>query len=244
MTRIRILTARLGLIAAAGLLLLPAGGRAAEKEDRPARSRRATTKQEGPTLPTELDEWDLEKDFAKIAQQWDALEEVLRSDEYFRVRVEDVSQWSCGLQAGHSVLVMNMIAKGIEEGLADPTRNAEETAVPMAKMILKSGIMPRGVGKAPGLVMPLSGDREHWLRMLGEARERWDAIAKKAGEVAESKAREKHPVFGFLTPAEWVRFAPIHTAHHLKIIRDILAAAGEPAEGLGKALTLRQGEKP
>lgn len=226
----------------AGLLFADAGAFAAETETRRERTPRRAAKQEGPTLPTEMDEWELESDFAKIAQQWKALEEILGSEDYFAVEAGEVSKWSCGLQAGHSVLVMNMIAKGIEECLDDPERNASETAAPLSKMILKNGIMPRGVGKSPGLVMPLSGDREHWLGMLKQARERWEEIAGRAAEVADSKAREKHPVFGYLTPAEWVRFAPIHTAHHLKIVRDILAKAEGAEENFGRELNRKQGE--
>jgi hypothetical protein len=47
-----------------------------------------------------------------------------------------------------------------------------------------------------------------------------------AWSVGAQLSHMRHPYFGGLTPAEWLRFIPVHHHHHLKIVRDILAKAG------------------
>ena len=45
------------------------------------------------------------------------------------------------------------------------------------------------------------------------------------GVLEEAGWRCKHPYFGALDIAEWMRFMDVHHRHHLKIIRDIRKAA-------------------
>lgn len=189
------------------------------------------------TPPTAMDAWDLAGDFAKIEQQFAAVEEILTSEEYSAIRVDSVSHWSCGTQAGHISFVMKAAVDGIEKNLADPTRHVDGKWNLMAKPILTKGNMPRGVATAPIFVMPLQGDRESWLKLMRETRERWRALEARSAELAACPSRFKHPMLGFFTSSDWVRFAPIHTAHHLKIVRDILAASPPATAGEhGKSL--------
>ena len=194
-----------------------------------------------PTPPVQVDQWDLEKDFAKINQQWASVFAVLENEKYFDIGSDDVSAWSCGQQAGHIALVMESIADGIQENLADPNRNAEGTLAAIAPSVLTGGVIPRGVGQAPEGVKPGGRGSEELLELLKSSRKKWQAIEARSAQLGDCPARFPHFAFGQLTSTDWVRFAAIHTAHHLKIIRDILKKSGPEAKGFGGELMAEAG---
>lgn len=186
-----------------------------------------STEKKKPTPPTVVDEWQLDKDFAKIDQQWASLESVLKNDDYFAIKSEDVSAWSCGQQAGHVALVLNLTADSIKNMLANPDQNADGEISGMGLQLLKGGIIPRGVGKAPDGTRPDDPNRKDLHKTLNEAKEKWAALAKQTEEIAACPARAEHQT-GMLKTSDWVRLMAIHTAHHLKIVRDILADSQDP----------------
>lgn len=179
------------------------------------------------TPPTVVGEWDLDADFAKVFQQFDSIEAALTNEDYYNIKDEKVSKWGCGMQAGHSALVLQTIAREIGRNLEDPTRRQDEKPAQMMKMVFTKGIIPRGVGEAPLIVMPYNNRIEHWQKVYEDARLEWRALEMRKGEIRTCPARYKHFAFGALTSSDWVRFAGIHTAHHMKIIRDILIATGD-----------------
>ncbi|WP_147296636.1 DUF1569 domain-containing protein [Flagellimonas nanhaiensis] len=84
--------------------------------------------------------------------------------------------------------------------------------------VFTSGIIPRGVARAPKSVRPPEIILTENLHLqLEQAREN----LKKFGELKD-KAHFKHPYFKVLDKTQSIRFLKIHTRHHLKIVRDIL----------------------
>ena len=87
--------------------------------------------------------------------------------------------------------------------------------------IFLRGSIPRGRGKAPKVVLP--PEEIDPLEV--------EALFKKAEALCQAlpqmpaKAHFKHPFFGLLHRAHTAKFLHIHTAHHLAIIRDIIAQA-------------------
>jgi len=100
--------------------------------------------------------------------------------------------------------------------------------------VLALGWIPRGIGKAPEIARPAGVDRAQVAADLRRVREEIAALAPRLPEIAAGRGRASHPIFGGLTPAQWVRVLYVHHHHHLKIIRDIRrafeagAAAGLP----------------
>lgn len=212
---------RIVLLLAMLLLLSPAGhARDAVHEDAPPAS---------DTPPSVLSKRDLDGDMAKVLQQIDALETLVRNERAFEIEDVKVSHWSVGMQAAHSTQVLVTIAREIGRLLDDP-RDSDKAPVPMGKIVLERGILPRGVAQSPPIMVPMSKDRGLWLGRLEKLRADWRELAGRIEEIRSCEGRYKHFILGYFDSAEWVRFATIHTAHHLKIVRDILLATGADRE--------------
>jgi len=178
-----------------------------------------------PSAPWHVDEWELLSDLAKIEQQWASIRENLADPALFDRSDPDVSEWSCGQQAGHAVMVAQTIADRIEGNLADPDRNRDERPPDVALRVLSAGRFTRGSAEAPPEVRPESLAREDFLTLLETAVESWSRIGARAEELPACAARYPHFRLGFLTSTEWVRMCAIHTGHHLALVRDIAGGA-------------------
>lgn len=177
-----------------------------------------------PSAPWQIDEWDLLADLAKIEQQWASIRGILGDPALFDRSDSKVSAWSCGQQAGHSVMVAQTIADLIEGNLAEPDRNRDETPPDVAHRVLSGGLT-RGSAQAPPEVRPESLARDDFLPLLDVAVESWRRIQERAAELPTCAARYPHFRLGYLSSTEWVRLCAIHTGHHLALVRDI---AGDP----------------
>ena len=89
----------------------------------------------------------------------------------------------------------------------------------MRRLILLTGIIPRGRGKSPNAVIPNDQTTESALReLLAEA----SFSAQKAAE-SDCDCWWKHFAFGVMKRDEALKFVEIHNKHHLKIVSDILS---------------------
>ncbi len=128
----------------------------------------------------------------------------------------EVSQAEVAWHLDHMLKVINNICEILS--------NSNPSAYKWNPNILKSavflsGSMPRGRGKAPKSVTP---PPEILTEALLQQLEIAKANVAKLDSLPE-KANFKHPVFGMLNRDQTARFLEIHTDHHLKIIRDIVA---------------------
>lgn len=176
--------------------------------------------------PWQVGDWDLTADFQKIEQQWPPLRRVLEDPGLFEASDAEVSGWSCGEHAGHSLLVARLMAERIEGNLAEPGRNRDEATWDVALRVMSAGGFPRGVAQSPDDLRPGTRGRNDFLTLLDPTIESWARVRGRAGELPECAARALHPVLKYLTSTEWVRMCAVHTAHHLALVRDI---AGDEA---------------
>lgn len=138
--------------------------------------------------------------------------------------VEDVSRWSPAQQVQHVLLGLVAFAKTLER----LERGGHEKIAPrgaprlVGRAVLLTGWIPRGRAQAPESLVPdaIPG-RAGLLEMLGDARGRWEALVPRAKELRQVPGALPHPMLGAFTAAQWVRFARVHTDHHLAIVADI-----------------------
>ena len=178
------------------------------------------------TPPWLTDPWDLGADLAKIEQQWASIARILEDDELAARRDPEISDWSCGEQAAHALLIAATMAERIEGNLAEPHRHDEEQTQELALHVLKRGGFRRGIAKAPSEFRPDAVRPGERSALYASTVDAWRRLRSRADEIAGCPARARHFALGYLTSAEWVRMCAIHTAHHLRIARDI---AGEDA---------------
>jgi hypothetical protein len=128
-----------------------------------------------------------------------------------------VSGWSVGAHVHHCCLSMTGICKLLLASTPPPPRSRFSL---LAWLALRSGYIPRGRAKAPGMAVPGSAVPPKELRA------RLDESARLLAEVRklERGAWFRHFAFGVLDRDKAIRFMSVHNRHHLKIILDIVAA--------------------
>ena len=84
--------------------------------------------------------------------------------------------------------------------------------------IFLTGIIPRGVAKAPKVVMTEGKvSLEDLKQQVEETKLQIEGLKN-----LPKKANFKHPYFGYLDLKESKKFLSIHSRHHLKIMKDII----------------------
>jgi hypothetical protein len=145
-----------------------------------------------------------------------------------------VSAWSVGQQVDHLARVGVEVARGLSEVAATgtfPTHATDATTTVTGMALLRLGWIPRGVAKAPRSVTPDASPGTEEIRgRIAEIRSILARLRDDIAAVERASARRKHPYFGGLTAASWVRFLWVHQRHHLKIVRDIRREAGRGAD--------------
>ncbi len=132
-----------------------------------------------------------------------------------------VSQKNVAWHLEHMLLTAKAIFNVV---LASDPRQYKWRLNPGRTLILKTGIIPRGQGKAPKFVRP----KEEKVIEDADILRRIEAlkVQVKEVEVCNPKAYFDHPYFGLMKRDEAIAFTKIHTEHHLKIVRDILKKQG------------------
>jgi len=127
-----------------------------------------------------------------------------------------VSKVGVAWHIDHTLKVINQIINSLEK--SDPKAFKPNINF-LRGLVFTTNNMPRGAGKAGKSVLPPEIiHTEDILTQLSTARKRLLTI-----DNLPKKSSFKHPVFGLLKKKKSKRFLVVHTTHHLKIIRDILA---------------------
>ncbi len=181
-------------------------------------------------IATTADFLNIDRNLAAIDRQWPALLALCDDNAVFAANAPTVSGWGVAQQAHHVALELALVAGEVENMLAHPEQGAGLTpSHPLAMRVLEQGHFPRGSGQAPQDVVPPAALARGETRALIESTKiKWEKVGPNRGAFARSTATHPHPILGPFTFMHWFRFIPIHTAHHLKIVHDILTANALP----------------
>ena len=137
--------------------------------------------------------------------------------------VSDASHWSPAHHLYHIGLA-NEFSLGNVMSLVNETgvlRRESTGLKPEAEAILRRGILPGGA-QAPRFVTPPDKLGPDGLAdALGGSREGVQAVGAVIDRVAKAPMIIPHQILGALDASRWLRFARVHTAHHLRILRRI-----------------------
>ena len=140
-----------------------------------------------------------------------------------------VSDWSAAQHLYHTALACDLSLRNVEGLVAQRgllivkgARTSEETIKLLAKEEFR-----RGQAESPRMVRPDGEVNPQFLAREQEGnRATLESLRRCRDEISSAPDHVPHQVLGPLTAAMWLRFARLHTLHHLVIIEDILTAAG------------------
>lgn len=167
----------------------------------------------------------LEASYRKVCSQVEQIAGLAADHELHALAAPKVSAWSVGRQLEHLLLSDQTILDRFDRLIDGREGPAPGGPTATARLLLWLGYIPRGVGKAPQMVVPAGRDPADIEASLGRLRERLGEFAGELPLLEEAGWRCRHPVFGALDIGEWLRFMDTHHRHHLRIVRDIRRAA-------------------
>jgi hypothetical protein len=129
----------------------------------------------------------------------------------------DVSGWTPSEHLDHSLKVATLIVQRV----LDPTAERGRPFSFVGRLILWSARIPRGRGKSPERMRGARATREELTAAIDAleahlARLNASLMLRSRGPIVP------HPFLGSLTPRQALRFAVVHTDHHLRIVKDVL----------------------
>lgn len=165
--------------------------------------------------------------FAALRDAYAEIDGMLAQDPAELARVETaVSGWSAEQQLAHLALANELICRNVKnlargEGLfVQPDGEPISEALPM----LESGVIPRGRVQSPRMVRPPPRvQRELLVEWIAGNRREFEELERDSDAIERATARVPHQTLGPLTAPLWIRFAAVHTGHHVAIAREILA---------------------
>jgi hypothetical protein len=176
----------------------------------------------GPPLPAGV-----ARSFARLAEQGREMAALAAGDDAaLTARADGVSKWAVAQQLEHLGLTGTRVLDAIEAILGDPDTPPRGRPTPGGWMVLLTGRIPRGRVKARPEWAPPEASPERARQAVATLARRTEALAARAPEIAAAGATRPHPVLGQFDARRWLRFLAIHQEHHLKLVRDIRAAAG------------------
>lgn len=163
--------------------------------------------------------------YALACEQIDGLVDLAARHELHGAEAPAVSKWTVGKQLEHLMLSDQAILDRFDRLVDGSEGPASGGLTLVGRVVLVTGFIPRGAGKAPGAVIPAGrdpADIEAGLRRLAE---RMEELSEQLPLLEDAGWRCRHPYFGALDIGGWMRFMDVHHRHHLKIVRDIRQTA-------------------
>ena len=170
----------------------------------------------------------LTQDFATLLAHLDESEALLGLHAAtLALPIPALSAWSPEQHLAHLALANELVARNITSLVRGSGPLVVEAGEPPAEAlaILASGRIPRGRSQSPRIVRPPEAvQRAYLIEWLAGNRREFLQHAGNADAVARAHKKVPHQVLGPLTASQWVRFAAMHTGHHLEIVRELLAS--------------------
>ena len=140
-----------------------------------------------------------------------------------------VSGWSAAQHLYHMALACDLSLRNVEGLVAQKGLlivKGAQTSEEAIRLLAKEEFR-RGQAESPRMVRPGADVNPQFLAREQEGNQATlEGLRRCRGEIAPAPDHVPHQVLGPMTAAMWLRFARLHTLHHLAIIEDILVAVG------------------
>lgn len=173
-------------------------------------------------------EFDFQAELSALRELYSEIDVLMaRPPEELRRVVPAVSAWSAEKQLAHLALANELVARNLRSLLKGSGLFVVESGEPpqAALDVLIEGRFPRGRAAAPRIVRPPEDvQREYLVEWLAGNRSEFEAFSALLPELRAVTKKVPHQILGALSASQWLRFAAIHTRHHLEIARETLAS--------------------
>jgi uncharacterized damage-inducible protein DinB len=140
-----------------------------------------------------------------------------------------VSGWSAAQHLYHMALACDLSLRNVEGLVAQKGLlivKGAQTSEEAIRLLAKEEFR-RGQAESPRMVRPGADVNPQFLAREQEGNQATlEGLRRCRDEIAPAPDHVPHQVLGPMTAAMWLRFARLHTLHHLAIIEDILVAVG------------------
>lgn len=137
-----------------------------------------------------------------------------------------VSGWSVAHHLEHLAAADAEILEWLHQSASGAGTAKQGRANLLGRIVLFSGKIPRGKGKAPEGFRPRGCSVDELQDKLDRVFSLANGLRDSTDNVGASRATKRHFVFGHLNPYQWIRLGHIHHKHHRRIIEDILKQLG------------------
>ena len=136
-----------------------------------------------------------------------------------------MSHWSVQQQLDHLLKTDRALLAGLRRGLAGEIPVEPGGPTLTGRLVLLTGFIPRGKGRAPESVLPDDRTPEEIAAGFEETRRAFETLRDSLPVLESNRATIPHPVLGRFNSVQWLRFAHLHHRHH-KLEQDNQAVTG------------------
>ncbi|MGE4619025.1 MAG: DUF1569 domain-containing protein [Planctomycetota bacterium] len=162
-------------------------------------------------------------DFDVFISLVDSFQPWIADESLLKIRQEDVSDWSVGEHIDHVLTADLLNLKAVLLLKLGRGQDILKGLNRAGQAVLATGEIPLGKSKAPDYVIPQpdrSGPEIEQLRI--KVLDGWQGVASHLEEIDGKGQGLPHFAVGELGARQWLRFARIHTQHHLNIVKRVL----------------------
>jgi hypothetical protein len=167
-------------------------------------------------------------DFAALRPALEDLQRIVALPaEVAELRRPEQSGWSALEHVAHVSLANELIVRNLHGLASGQGLLLQQDGEPAAGAleVLESGVIPRGRAQSPRMVRPPARiDRALLAEWMKTAEVGFEHFSARVELLELATGRIPHQLLGPLTAPQWVRFARIHTLHHLAIADTLLKA--------------------
>lgn len=134
-----------------------------------------------------------------------------------------ITGWSRDQHLDHVLRVLRNILKAVALLVTGDDPRILDDGEPTAagRRILASGTIPRGRADAPETTLPAEPGLTDLQTLFDDVAARHERLVPHLPALPSLPGRLPHPVLGPFSATQWMRFAKIHTRHHLAIVDDM-----------------------
>lgn len=168
----------------------------------------------------------IRKTHQALVEGYDVLRRLAEDETRLALADPRVSGWSIGRHLDHLAKADGLIYGNLREALDAGSAPGDGSPKLIGRVLLFFGRIPRGRAKAVGGTEPEERiDAAELAEAVDDLRKALRDFGECLAEIERLPGTYPHPLLGHFDAKGWLRFSQVHLNHHMRIVREIEAAA-------------------